>query len=347
MSSLEHLKYALIRTIVNTSLAIRRSAWLSPATQPDRLKSYPCRPNLFPCRIFIPRGLDDGRLFPLVIRAHGGGLIVNNPSLDDPLARHVADHAGCIVVSIDYEKSPRAKFPTAYEDIIAQSLAVLEDEDLPLDRRMVFSGHSAGGNLLLGAAQDERIKGKLEGVSAVYPVTDMTIGWEEKMKTRPDPGVPDFIGPQFDTIKRLYLDPASCPPLEDVRLSPGLFAKRDDFPEYVQLIGAEHDMFCHEDEVMADKLARMEGKPKIDLDLDLSPGGCGCGWKAGGITWYKIPGQRHAFDNFPVRGDPEAERERVRAVDALYEWVTDWVVEVVSSEAGAEREEVTVVDRGV
>jgi acetyl esterase/lipase len=78
MWDLEHIKYAFIRTIVNTSLYIRHSSYLSPATQPDQIKTYPCRRTLFPCRIFTPKGHDGQNKLPLVIRAHGGGFVSAN-----------------------------------------------------------------------------------------------------------------------------------------------------------------------------------------------------------------------------------------------------------------------------
>jgi acetyl esterase/lipase len=75
MWDLERLKYAGIRTIVNTSLYVRRSPWLSPTTQPNQVKTYSCRPILFGCRIFTPSGFDGQSKLPLVIRAHGGGFV--------------------------------------------------------------------------------------------------------------------------------------------------------------------------------------------------------------------------------------------------------------------------------
>jgi acetyl esterase/lipase len=75
MWDFEHLKYAGIRTIVNTSLYVRRSSWLSPTTQPNQVKTYPCRPNLYACRIFTPPEHDGQSKLPLVIRAHGGGFV--------------------------------------------------------------------------------------------------------------------------------------------------------------------------------------------------------------------------------------------------------------------------------
>jgi len=108
MLSLQYLQYACIRAIVNTSLYVRRSPWMSPATQPDRIKMYAYRPDLFPSRIFTPR-THAGQQLPLVVCVHGGGFIFNNPAVDDPLACHLADISNCIVVSIDYRKSPQKK----------------------------------------------------------------------------------------------------------------------------------------------------------------------------------------------------------------------------------------------
>ncbi len=128
MPALEDLKWTCIRTFANTALYVRSSSWFSPATQPDCFKTYECRPHLYACRVFTPRGHDGQRPLPLVIRAHGGGFIVNAPAADDPIARHLADNANCIVVSIDYSKAPQNKFPAAYEDVVAQSLAVIDDQ---------------------------------------------------------------------------------------------------------------------------------------------------------------------------------------------------------------------------
>ncbi|GAB7337616.1 hypothetical protein MBLNU457_g2914t1 [Dothideomycetes sp. NU457] len=319
MSAFEYFKFACIRTIANTSLYVRRSPWFSPATQPDRFRTY--HPNLYACRVFIPSEHDGEKPLPLVIRAHGGGFIVNAPSADDPIARHLADNAGCIVVSIDYRKAPQNKFPAAYEDTIAQSLAVIEDPELPIDRnRVVLCGSSAGGNLVLGAAQDPRLRSKLSGVAAIYPVVDMAQEGDAKMATRPDPAIPDFIGGSFADIKRLYLDAHQTPSLTDIRLSPINFATRDSLPPHVLLIGAEHDMFCHEDQAMAHKLAEMTEGSTVST---------AAGWRAPGVQWHKVQGQRHAFDAFPEK-IPEKEEVRVAAVDAMYSAISEWLIDVFS-----------------
>lgn len=122
----------------------------------------------------MPQGSEGQDGLPLVIRAHGGGFILNNPAADDKIARDLADTARCLVVSIDYSKVPQHKFPAGYEDVVAQVLAIVEDPDLAFDRsRVLFCGSSAGGNLLLGAAQDSRLRSKVRGVAAIYPPLDL------------------------------------------------------------------------------------------------------------------------------------------------------------------------------
>ncbi|KAK4495475.1 hypothetical protein PRZ48_013806 [Zasmidium cellare] len=315
MLNIEHLRWASFRAFLNAKIYFTRSAWLSPTTQPDLIKTYPCRPNLFAARIFFPSTYttqDQKKKLPLLIRAHGGGWIVNNPATDDPMARRLAD-----IVSIDYSKAPQSKFPTAYEDVVEQCLAVLDDADLPIDpTKVVLCGSSAGGNLLLGAAQDPRLRGRVHGVAALSPVVDMETPAQVKIDTRPDPEVPDFIGAGFDKILELYLDGSRKDSRQDVRLSPCRFATREILPPRVLLIGAEHDMFCREAETMAEKLASMSGETKILKES---------GWQTPGVQWHKILGQRHAFEGFPEK-DPQKESARLAAIEELHAVLSEWLV---------------------
>ncbi|KAF1967227.1 alpha/beta-hydrolase [Bimuria novae-zelandiae CBS 107.79] len=320
MSSLDYVKYALIRTMVNTSLYIRRSSYQSPGTQPNLTKIYQCRTNLFPCRIFLPKNhsLKASRL-PLVIRVHGGGFVINNPAADDLIARHLADSAHCIVVSIDYSKSPQNNFPIAYEDVIAQSLAVIENAELPIDReRVVLCGSSAGGNLLLSAAQDQRLQSKVTGIATLYPIVT-----ESQMATRR--WLHDQTHRSLTSLATATLVLCSCiliPKTSPLLPTPTYFQSRESLPPNILLIGAEHDMFCHEDEQMADKLAG-----------DAVKSGSEDGWRALGVQWYKVFGRPHAFHVFPVK-DPEKEKERLEAVKKMYGVLVEWLCDVFSKENG-------------
>lgn len=329
MFDFSSLQWYLIRTFVNSTLSLRRSAYFSPSTQPDLTRTYTCRPHLYPARIFLPSSHDHSepdpvaaKSFPLIIRVHGGGFVLNNPSVDDPLARHLADHARCVVVSIDYSKSPQSKFPTAYEDVIALSLAVMADQDLPIGRtKVVLCGSSAGGNLVLAAAQDVRLREKIVGVAAIYPLVDLVPDGSAKMATRPDLLVPDFLGEEsYDGVQKLYLDSTNgaAPSLKDPRVSPTYFASRKSLPGRVLLIGAEHDLLCAEAEAMAEKLAASAGGERRET---------AAGWRARGVWWHRLYGQRHAFEGFPEK-DPGKERERLEKVEEMYALVCEWFGDV-------------------
>lgn len=118
MWTLAHLQFFCIRAIAHTSLYIRSSPYFSPTTQRDLIKYYPSRPHLYGSRIFLPKSSQDSK------------------KIITP----------CTVVSVDYNKSPKNKFPAAYEDVIAQVLAIIEDGDIPIDEsRVVLCRSSAGG----------------------------------------------------------------------------------------------------------------------------------------------------------------------------------------------------------
>ncbi|KAK3668749.1 hypothetical protein LTR22_000229 [Elasticomyces elasticus] len=304
----EYVQWTCIRTFVNISLF------------PNRVKTYhSSRTNLFACRIFYPHDHNGKQIIPLVIRVHGGGFLLNNPAVDDPIARHLADRAQCVVISIDYSKAPQYKFPAAYEDVVEQILKIIDDPDLPLDRsRVILCGASAGGNLVLAAAQDPRLRAKIASVAAVYAVVDLVPKGKAKTATRPDPSVPDFMGGSYDGISGLLFDDANKPALTDVRISPTYFTSRDSLPPQVLLIGAEHDMFCHEAEAMADKLAGSERKADAEG-----------GWQVPGVRWYKVRNEAHAFDQFQAK-DPERERARSGAIDDMNSVIVDFLDEVLS-----------------
>lgn len=319
--NLQNLQWAAIRTVVNTSLSIKSSSWFSPNTQPNLVKTYNDRHDLYPARIFLPAD-HAGEKLPLVICVHGGGFIVNNPSGDDPLARHLADNAKCIVVSIDYRKSPQNKFPRAHEDVLEQALAVIADTELPIDRNKVaLCGSSAGGNLVFGAVQNPRLRSKICGIVGIYPLVDFIPSREEKMASRPDPSIKDFMGQDgenYSNVGKLYLDENNMPDFKDVRVSPTHFKSREDLPADVLLTGCEHDMLCREAEDMAEKLA---GKnPKVE---DAS------GWRAGSVQWYKAMGQTHAFEAFALK-DAEKEKVRVQRTDEMRNVISKWLQELFS-----------------
>ncbi|KAK5171468.1 uncharacterized protein LTR77_004613 [Saxophila tyrrhenica] len=319
--------YTALNHLVALVLLIQRSRLLAPGTQPDSTKTYPCRPRLHACRIFLPSTAaadkpSSGAKLPLVILVHGGGWAINTPSRDDPLARYLADHAGCVAVAIDYSKAPGSRFPVAYEDVVALTSAVIDDAELRVDKEsVVLIGNSAGGNLVLAATQDERLRGRVKGVLGLYPGTDFTTTVAEKVATatRADAEKPDMLESGAPKMERMYIGPQRLE-LEDVRLSPTFFKWRADLPEKVWLVGCEFDLLCREAEVMAERLAM--GKERVGGKDE---------WTVGGVRWTRVKGQTHGFDQFGVRGKAH-EAERLRARAELWGKMVEWLGEVFELE---------------
>lgn len=127
--------------------------------------------GLLPARIYTPKG--DGP-FPVVVYFHGGGWVIADKDVYDGGARGLCSIAEAIVISVDYRRSPEAKFPAAWEDAFAAyKWAVANAPSLNGDpARLAIAGESAGGNLAIAtaiAARDGTVEKPL-AILAVYPV---------------------------------------------------------------------------------------------------------------------------------------------------------------------------------
>jgi acetyl esterase/lipase len=216
-------------------------------------------------------------------------------------------------VSIDYRKAPSCPFPYLVQDAAEIAKAVLGDVDLPADHsKMALGGFSAGGNLALAIAQMEGLRGQFGHVIPIYPVVDFSGTFKGSFKSTKD-GKRDMlqnIGALFDWG---YISQGQD--RIDPRLSP-IYAKRENLPPKIFMVGAEYDVLCHEAEVMALRLAG---------DGPNSLVGSGHSWQREGIKWRRVLNVQHGFTHVKKKG--QGEMERKKKCEDLYKEMADWLIE--------------------
>lgn len=92
-----------------------------------------------------------------ILWIHGGGMILGNAKMNDPLCSHYARALGTVVASVEYRLAPKHPYPAAIDDCFAVWKWFQENaERLGVDpRRIAVGGQSAGGGL--GAALCQRV----------------------------------------------------------------------------------------------------------------------------------------------------------------------------------------------
>jgi len=127
-----------------------------------------------PVRVYTPEGRAP---FPVLVYFHGGGWVIGSLETHDGLCRHLANAAGCAVVSVDYRLAPEHPFPASGEDAyaatrwVAGNAAALGGDA----KRIAVGGDSAGGNLSAVVSLMARDRGGPPIVFQllVYPATDL------------------------------------------------------------------------------------------------------------------------------------------------------------------------------
>jgi acetyl esterase len=126
-----------------------------------------------PARLYRP---SSGGTLPALVFFHGGGWVVGNIESHDTMCRHLANRAGCAVVSVDYRLAPEHKFPAAVEDCFAATAWVADNPaSLGVDpKRLAVGGDSAGGNLAatVSLMARDRSMPRISYQLLIYPAVD-------------------------------------------------------------------------------------------------------------------------------------------------------------------------------
>jgi acetyl esterase len=129
-----------------------------------------------PVRIYRPASVATDARLPALVYAHGGGWVFGNLDSHDVLCAQLALEADIAVFAIDYRLAPEARFPGAFDDVVAGlKWAAANGPSVGIDpARLAIGGDSAGGNLAAAVSIWARDHGgpKLHLQLLAYPVTD-------------------------------------------------------------------------------------------------------------------------------------------------------------------------------
>ncbi len=118
----------------------------------DRIEAYWVDHGESGCKVYRPvEPTSDA----VLLWIHGGGYILLEAYLDDPICRRIALELGITVVSAEYRRAPKHPFPAALDDC-RETWHWIQDhaEALGVDvRRALLAGESAGGGLAAALAQ--------------------------------------------------------------------------------------------------------------------------------------------------------------------------------------------------
>ncbi len=129
-----------------------------------------------PVRLYRPANVPAGGALPCLVYAHGGGWVFGNLDSHDVLCAQLALEAGIAVFAVDYRLAPEARFPGAFDDVVAALQWVAANgPSVGIDpSRLAIGGDSAGGNLAAAVsiwARDHKGP-QLRLQLLAYPVTD-------------------------------------------------------------------------------------------------------------------------------------------------------------------------------
>jgi acetyl esterase/lipase len=113
---------------------------------------------------------------PCLLWIHGGGHVVGDAELDDPIAEHFVETLGCVVISVDWRKAPEHPFPSAISDCYAAlQWAYNNSGPLRIDPDLIaVGGASSGGGSAAGLALLARDRGEVPVCYQLltYPMLD-------------------------------------------------------------------------------------------------------------------------------------------------------------------------------
>lgn len=140
-------------------------------------RTVPGPAGSIPVRIYRPQGAAQSPR-GILVYFHGGGWVVGDIPSYDKVCRYLAAKSGCILVSVDYRRSPEHRFPAAIDDAMAAfDWVQAHAEALGGDpARVGIGGDSAGGNIaaVVALTARDRPGPKPAFQLLIYPAVDLS-----------------------------------------------------------------------------------------------------------------------------------------------------------------------------
>jgi acetyl esterase len=172
-------------------LADARSAAVAMTRQLDLPCAAPCvvadlmieGALLIPARLYTPTTAEPTTVSgsvaaPVIVYVHGGGWVLGDLDICDPLCRHIATRSGYRVLSIGYRLAPEYPFPAALEDVEA-GVRWVATSPAALGRPVTgvaLAGDSAGATLIASTALSCAVDAPEFPLALLmlYPATDIS-----------------------------------------------------------------------------------------------------------------------------------------------------------------------------
>ncbi len=300
-------------------------------------------------RIFFPESYsrESGEKLPVLFTVHGGGFVIGRPHDNDAWNRSFASKHNMLVIGLNYAKAPANPFPGPIYDLEALLGSAIADTSLPIDaERVAMAGWSAGGNLVLAAAQLESVKARVKAVVPFYPVVDFVPSTETKTHLRRyKPELGGFRGKEKDyllvlapTFNWSYLPPGQS--AKDPLLSP-FYAPPESLPDNIFLVGCELDLLSHEAWRMAAQLAGRK-VPMLDQPVGREEAGADGELvldderfhfeevsEGKRYRWLLVPDSVHGFDQKieALARDPTMLKDKYAKTDKVIDLVGKWLLD--------------------
>ncbi|MEB2792820.1 MAG: alpha/beta hydrolase [Caldisphaeraceae archaeon] len=215
-----------------------------------------------PIRIYYP---DDKKGHGIILHFHGGAWIFGNLDTEDSISRILANHCGCIVVSVDYRLAPEHKFPAAVNDCFNSLLwSINNAERIGGDPRKIATfGISAGGNLAAATSILSKEKGvKLKAQALVVPFVYLDVASRSMNEYRKG----YFLDIDTSALSWLFMYIRNESDLINPLFQPLLANDLSGMPETI-ILTAEYDPLRDQGEAYAGRL-RESGVPTISMRLN-------------------------------------------------------------------------------